>query len=322
MVGTANADRLIALHIKPYTWSDTENNALMTATESKTLSPSERVRLEQVEGVVFNVQRYSLHDGPGVRTNVFLKGCPLHCEWCANPESQAGSPQLALHANQCIDCGQFETACPIGWGRKVVGDGRPTKVEVDVMKEVLRDAPFYEDGGGMTLTGGEPTLQPLMAEALLRLAKAENIATAMETCGHTSWSVLKRLQPHSDWVLYDLKHLNNETHREFTGVGNELILSNLRRLAAVNAAVIVRVPLIPGFNATAESVKAIAEFVSKLEGQVRQIDLLPYHMYGRSKYEALGREYGWQDCEPPSENMLAEAVQCIKGYGLRVSVGG
>jgi pyruvate formate lyase activating enzyme len=254
---------------------------------------------------------------------------------------------LALYANQCIACGQFEAACPVGWGRNAACDRTSTlaqdeeyglraamcpsgamhwmgarRTAGDVMKEVSRDAPFYEDGGGLTVTGGEPTLQPLMAEALLRLAKAENIATAMETCGHTSWSVLQRLLPHTDWVLYDVKHLNSDTHREFTGVGNELILENLRRLAAVNAAVIIRVPLIPGFNATLASVQAIAEFVSKLDGQVQHIDLLPFHTYGRSKYKALGREYDWRDHEPPSQNTIAQAVDCIKRYGLTVSVGG
>ena len=254
----------------------------MTTKSHTTLgSVDERARLEAVEGIIFDVQRYSVHDGPGIRTNVFLKGCPLRCQWCANPESQNMQPEYALSSQNCITCGQFADACPDCWGQEN-GRGNSQPVEIDygvrvdicptgamhvfgerrsagdVMREVRRDAPFYGEGGGMTLTGGEATMQPEMAEALLRLAKLEGIHTAIETCGHTQWSVFERLLPHLDIVLYDLKHVDHTKHKTYTGLDNDLILANLQRLAKIGAPLIIRIPLIPGFNADRESIKAMA----------------------------------------------------------------
>jgi pyruvate formate lyase activating enzyme len=309
------------------------------------LTPEERSRLEAVEGVVFDIQRYSLHDGPGLRTNVFLKGCPLHCPWCANPEAQALTPELALFEGRCVECGQFEEACPLRWGGYAEAGGQPALRDAfgaqealcpagalqwlgrrrsagEVMAEVLRDRAFYEGGGGMTLTGGEPTLQPEMADALLRLAKAETISTAMQTCGHTAWSLLERLLAHLDAVLFDLKHMDSAIHREFSGVGNELILANLRRLAAAGAAITVRVPLIPGFNATEPAVCAIAGFVSELGPAVRGVELLPYHTLGRSKYRALGRAYAWDGHERLGESEVRALASAVAALGLSVNVGG
>jgi pyruvate formate lyase activating enzyme len=311
--------------------------------EPKPLSASERAALEHVEGIVFDIQRYSLHDGPGLRTNVFLKGCPLRCAWCANPESQQPQPELALFAHNCITCGQFPQACPLGWGqhhhngwtRELAGQYSP-RAEVcptgamrwigqrrtagAIIQEVLRDAAFYEDGGGLTLTGGEPTMQPCLAEALLRLAKAEYLSTAIETCGHTTWAVWERLVPYLDTILFDLKHTDSNTHRTFTGVGNELILSNLRRLAEVSAPVIVRVPLIPGFNADPASLGAMAEFVHDLG--LTRLDVLPYHTLGQAKYAALGREYPLAGQSRLEEAEVAELAGLVESVGLRVTVGG
>ncbi|MDH3674295.1 MAG: glycyl-radical enzyme activating protein, partial [Anaerolineae bacterium] len=264
------------------------------------LTPPERARLQAVEGIVFDIQRYSLHDGPGLRTNVFMKGCPLRCGWCANPESQQPLPELGLTAGNCITCGQFDLPCPSCWGSqkrtdrtRALRDELGTRTAVcptgaihwlgerhtagEIIAEVQRDAPFYEAGGGLTLTGGEPTMQPVLAEALLRLAKAEGISTAMESCGHTPWAVLERLIPYLDHILYDLKHIDQATHQTYTGLGNELILSNLSQLAALGVPLIIRVPLIPGFNSSVEAIQAIAEFVGTLEGLPRRVDLLPYH---------------------------------------------
>ena len=311
----------------------------------KPLTSSERARLEEIEGVVFDIQRYSLHDGPGVRTNVFLKGCPLHCEWCANPESQHLGPELALFAQNCMSCGQFEDACPAclesqnGTGRREnLEEELGRRVEVcptgaihwigqrrtagEIIEEVLRDAPFYEDGGGMTLTGGEPTLQPDLSEALLRLAQADCISTALETCGHTRWEVLERLLPYLDDILYDLKHVDSATHLAFTGLGNELILSNLRQLVARDAPVTIRLPLIPGFNASPESVQAIAAFVKRLDGSVKAVDLLPYHTLGVAKYKALGREYPWQDHNRLTDPEVEALTELVASYGLRAKIGG
>jgi pyruvate formate lyase activating enzyme len=191
-----------------------------------------------------------------------------------------------------------------------------------VLQEVLRDRPFYEGGGGLTLTGGEPTLQPEMAEALLRLAKAEAISTAMETCGHTAWHAIQRLLPYLDLILFDLKHLDSETHRAFTGVGNQLILSNLRQLAALNVPLVIRVPLIPGFNATRECLRDIAGFLLELNGAVERVELLPYHTLGRSKYLALGKEYPWDGHARLAEAVIEVLAGVVAAYGLAVNIGG
>jgi pyruvate formate lyase activating enzyme len=301
--------------------------------------------LEQVEGVVFDIQRYSLHDGPGLRTNVFLKGCPLHCGWCANPESHDIQPELALFAHKCIVCGQFSEECPAkwqhdknnGWDKASANKYSartticPTKAihwigkrrtAGEVMQEVLRDAPFYEDGGGMTLTGGEPTMQPLMAKALLRLAKVEGISTAMETCGYTQWTVLESLLPYLDHILFDLKHIESKVHRAFTGVGNERILTNLRHLMKLHMSLTIRIPLVPGFNTSVESLQAIAEFVVALKGAVRSVDLLPYHTLGKTKYQALGRQYPWKDHKRLSNEEIERLANVLESYGLTVNIGG
>jgi len=305
---------------------------------SKQLSPTERRQLEQVEGIIFDLQRYSLHDGPGLRTNVFLKGCPLHCQWCANPEAQDLQPELALFENNCIECGQFDQPCSICWKDQEVANTLDDRVSVcptgaihwigerrtagNVMETVRRDAPFYANGGGMTLTGGEPTMQPAMAEALLRLAKAEGISTAMETCGHTQWSVFERLLPYLDNILFDVKHIDDHLHQTFTGMSNALILANLQRLAAFNAPVTIRVPLIPGFNAAASSIQVIAEFVLSLNGFVNSIDLLPYHRLGKVKYNALGRDYPWEDYQRLSNTEVEALADIVKALGLKANIGG
>ena len=297
---------------------------------------------EQVEGIIFDIQRYSLHDGPGLRTNVFLKGCPLRCQWCANPESQQMQPELALSEHNCIDCGQFAEPCAECWAAAHAAGGRATALGARVpvcptgalhwigerrsagavIAEVLRDAPFYDAGGGMTLTGGEVTMQPDFAEALLRLARQAGIATAMETCGHTQWAVFERLLPFLDLTLFDLKHVDSATHCQFTGFGNELILDNLRRLAAHRASLIVRVPLIPGFNADPTSLAAIAEFVARLGAAVQRVDLLPYHTLGKAKYRALGRECPWVEHARLSDAEVLEYVAIMATCGLAANIGG
>lgn len=316
------------------------------ATDAMVLAGTERQELEQTQGVVFNVQRMSMHDGPGVRTNVFLKGCPLRCGWCANPESQQMQPELMLRAGQCIDCGQFAEpcahcmpawqaerrrsaiqveeidarihVCPTG-ALNWVGEWRTAG---DVMAQVRRDQPFYGDGGGLTLTGGEPTMQPAFCAALLRLARDASIATAMETCGHTQWEVFAALLPWLDVLLFDVKQLDPVRHLEHTGLDNALLLENLRRSVAAGATVRVRVPLIPGFNATPEDVMALVEFVQSLPGSVQAIDLLPYHTLGKAKYAALGRDYPWQEQPRLSNQQVAHLAAIVAGHGIAVTIGG
>ncbi len=316
--------------------------------------------LAAVQGVVFDVQRYSLHDGPGVRTNIFLKGCPLRCPWCANPESQTRQPEPMLRKSQCIDCGLFAaeneasagsnasscTACWPAW-QQAQGNGSiradidarisgrvaicPTgalswagswRTAGEVLAEVLRDRMFYGAGGGLTLTGGEPTMQPDFCQALLVLAQDAGLTTAMETCGHTPWVVLERLLPYLDVVLFDVKHIDAERHRQTTGMDNALILENLRRISAAGSQVRVRVPLIPGFNATTGDVAAIAAFVRGLPRPVQGVDLLPYHSMGKAKYAALGREYPWLNHKRLSDAAVQELASTVTAYGLSVTVGG
>lgn len=298
---------------------------------------------ENIDGVLFDIQRYALHDGPGLRTDVFFKGCPLRCAWCANPESQRLQPEFALSAQQCMACAQFPETCPVKWQQEREQPWTPAR-ESDyarrvalcpteamhrlgerwtagaVIQEVLRDRVFYGDGGGLTLTGGDPTMQPEFAEAILRLAKTAGIATALETCGHTPWAVWERLLPFLDQILFDIKHLDSAIHRQFTGVGNELILANLRQLVARRAPVTIRVPLIPGFNATAESLQAIAGLVCELN--LTSLDLLPYHTFGRSKYAALNRPYPWEDVARLTPSDIETLNRVIISAGLTVNIGG
>jgi len=309
------------------------------------LEAADRAHLEQVEGVVFDVQRYSLHDGPGLRTSIFFKGCPLRCPWCSNPEAQGREPELAVYAQNCIRCGQFEVPCPTLWAAKAGAGASDPSIELvvsararrcpagairwigepwtagDLLREVQRDQAFYEGGGGLTLTGGEPTAQPHLAEALLRLAHAECIPTAMETCGHTSWEVLERLIPYLDLALFDLKHFDREVHRDFLGVGNERILANLRWLVARGVPTRVRIPIIPGFNAGPSGwLREAADFLLGLGGAFRGVDLLPYHTLGKSKYSALGRPYPWAEYERLTAQQVEPFAEVLRAHGLSVAV--
>jgi pyruvate formate lyase activating enzyme len=248
-------------------------------------------QIELTKGMVFDIQRYSLHDGPGLRTNVFLKGCTMNCHWCSNPESRSSLPEIAFFEKNCFLCGDCIPACAAGsiqmkgerltWDRSKCNQcfdcvetctahafsiiGKSMTAD-EVVAEVLRDSAFYGGQGGLTLTGGEPALQAEFAEAVLSLAKAEGLHTAIETCGAVPWKNLVRLLPYLDLALFDLKHINAETHRRFTGKENTIILENLARVAQSDVDLIVRVPLIPGFNADDASLGAIAGFVKTSNG--------------------------------------------------------
>jgi len=318
----------------------------LRVTELQTEVTTDAVRsLQAVEGIIFDIQRYSLHDGPGLRTNVFFKGCPLRCKWCCNPESMNQQPELALFVGRCFACADCLEVCAPA-ALSLAGDqlqwdpamcdhcGRCVEVCVsqamrwighpatagEVIAEVTRDAPFYEEGGGLTLSGGEPTSQPEFAEALLSLAKAENVHSAMETCGHVAWPVFEQLLPHLDLVLYDIKHMDAERHAEGTGLGNDLILGNARRIAAKGHDMVIRVPLIPGFNMEEENLRHTSRFVRELG--LKEIDLLPYHRLGRPKYRALGRCYPWERFDVPDEETVRRLAGLFREQGLSVLLGG
>lgn len=251
-------------------------------------------------------------------------------------------PQLAFSAHNCIECGQFAEPCRTCFAAAPNAQQNAaaladrvaicptgalhwigaTRTAGAVIAEVLRDAPFYGDDGGLTLTGGEATMQPDFAEALLQLAKAAGIATALETAGHTQWPVLARLLPLLDLLLYDLKHVNGDLHRQYTGLGNALILANLRQLAAHKAPLIVRIPLIPGFNADAASLRAMAAFIRALGTAVQRVDLLPYHTLGKAKYRALGRPYPWTEHARLTDAEVQDCLATVAACGLPVMIGG
>jgi pyruvate formate lyase activating enzyme len=311
------------------------------------LSSAERSALERVEGTVFDIQRYSLDDGPSLRTAVFFKGCPLRCAWCSNPESQRVSPELLMFNTSCIACGACVEVCSVE-GRKLDGghiewDRKsctrcgecaricPAQATVwsgvrraagDILREALSDAAFYEDGGGLTLTGGEPLLQPSFAEALLRLAKAERLHTAIETTGNAPWETLETISPYVDLWLFDLKHMDSPAHRKWTGLGNELILSNLRRLAASGAPIRVRMPLVPEVNASEDNLRRTGEFLAQLGGAVHSLDLLPYHKLARAKYAALGQSPKFYDAALMPDNQVEAAAELLRSYKLTVHVVG
>jgi pyruvate formate lyase activating enzyme len=296
-------------------------------------------------GIVGNIQRFCLHDGPGLRTVVFLKGCPLRCTWCANPELQQVQGEVSYSIDKCLHCQRCVQVCPV---KALEPDGRairvdqsrctmcgecfqtcPTQSLVPVGKAkradriidlVLKDRAIYDNsGGGMTLSGGEPTVQIDFTFALLWLAKFHNLATAVETCGYASWDRFARILQITDVFLYDLKHIDERIHREGTGVGNEIIMENLERLLREHGGVVVRVPVIPGFNYEKKAVQSIIEYVISLKGT--EVHLLPYHELGLKKYEKLGRTYELPKGSKVDEEELASWIACFQGQ-IEIKIGG
>jgi pyruvate formate lyase activating enzyme len=262
-------------------------------------------------GVVFNIQRFSIHDGPGIRTTVFLKGCPLCCFWCQNPESKSGRPEILLDRRKCTLCGVCSAACPNGavgieegkavFDRRLCGgcgrcavacpsearsiSGKQMTAE-EVMREVLKDRKFYENSdGGVTLSGGEPLAQPDFARLIFEKSKQADLHTTLDTCGYAPWPAIEKVLEYVDLVLFDIKHLDTAKHREATRQDNLLILENARRISKLKP-MRVRIPLIPGFNDSMEAVSGIAAFV-KDELGCRDLDLLPYNRMGEVKYDFL-----------------------------------
>ena len=260
--------------------------------------------LLQTKGRIFNVQRFSIHDGPGVRTIVFLKGCPLRCRWCCNPESQEW---------------EFQTMVTGGISKTV---GRDVTVE-EVLDEIRRDQVYYRRSGfgGMTLSGGECLWQPEFSEALLRAAKESGISTAIETTGYAEMDVIRRLLPYVDTVLMDIKHMNSEKHREFTTRENTKILENAKCIAKEAKSLIIRTPVIPTFNDTEAEIRDIAEFAVSL-GTVKEMHLLPYHRIGSDKYAGLGRNYTMNHIRPPERETMQTLLAVVNRMGLNGQIGG
>lgn len=304
----------------------------------------------ELTGLVTDFQRFSIHDGPGIRTIVFLKGCPLHCAWCANPETISPRPEIMLIPHNCIGCGRCYEVCPTNCFSE--SDGRVSSVDRDkcllpecgrcrqvcyanavnisgryltveeVMDVVLRDREFYDrTGGGITFSGGEPFAQPVFLLELARTAKVLKLHTAVETCGHVNWNVFKSVLDYLDLVLFDLKHMDSDRHLQGTGVNNRIIRENLTHIGACGKPVRVRLPLIPDFNDTEENVRATAAFIAGFPN-LEALDILPYHRMGEPKWGQLHRQYQLHGVRPPDKERVCELADIARTYGIEVTVGG
>ncbi len=257
-----------------------------------------------VAGRIFNIQKFSVHDGPGIRTIVFLKGCPLRCRWCCNPEGQKYQIQELK-----MDDGTVKVM-----GRDVTAG--------EMIDEVMKDYIYFRrSGGGITLSGGEMSMQPEFAEALLRLSKEYGISTAVESCGYASFDVIMKLLPHIDTFLMDIKHMNSEKHKEYTGRPNELILENAKKIASSANQLIIRVPVIPTFNDTVSEITEIAKFAASLPN-VSEMHILPYHRMGSDKYRWLGREYTLGDIVTPGDEQMELLRKSAEDCGINCRIGG
>jgi len=310
------------------------------------MHPSTQTELE-TKGLVFDIKKYAIHDGPGIRTTVFFKGCPLQCLWCHNPESWRSQVELGFRKGRCTGCGQCVEACQheaisvvenrpvtdeekcvlcgrcvdvcLAGARQIIG--RETTVS-EVIAEVERDVIFYDQsGGGVTFSGGEPLMQPDFLLALLNRCRARNIHTAVDTSCYVEPEILDSVAERADLFLCDLKHMDNEMHERFTGVGNNLILENIRRIARADNKIVIRIPVIPGFNDDPANIEATGKFAASLSG-VGRIDILPFNRGGVEKSARLMGEIKSMRVETPDEHQMSEIAESLSKYVFEVNIGG
>ena len=257
----------------------------------------------QTKGRIFNIQRFSIHDGPGIRTIVFFKGCFMRCAWCCNPESQSYDIQTLVENGK----------------EKIVGKDVTVG---ELMPEILSDMPYYRrSGGGVTLSGGEILGQPNFARDLLRACQENGLHTAVESTANAPYTDIQQILPYLDLYLMDIKHMDSQKHKEYTGAGNERILANAKLLAESGVELIIRTPVVPGFNDTAEEIRAIAKFAASLPN-VKEHHLLPYHRLGQDKYSGLGRSYALNGIEPPTKERMEYLLSVAEESGLKCQIGG
>lgn len=307
-----------------------------------------------MKGLVFDLQRYSIHDGPGIRTVVFLKGCPLQCQWCCNPESQRMMPELEFRFSLCQQCGQCISACPVNAVNPDVTVQPMQKIDRnictlcgecvkvcptgalrmagqwlesnEIMDRCLQDADAYRrSGGGVTLSGGEPLAQPDFSVELLQQLYDRNIHTSVETTGFGSWENLEKFLPVTDLFLFDIKHLNPQIHLQLTGVSNQLILHNLENLVNHSANIILRIPVIPGLNDDRENMEKLLSLA--MEYSIKEVHLMPFHQLGREKYDRIGENYLLKSLpavfETPGYLQKMDTIRsAFIDRGIEINIGG
>ncbi len=303
--------------------------------------------MRSTNGIVFDIKKFSVHDGPGIRTTIFLKGCPLHCAWCHNPEGQSPNKEIHFWSNRCIachecidaceynalslvenvptrdqnlcqGCGACAEACPAE-ATELIGK---TMTVSEVMQEIQKDILYYDQsGGGVTFSGGEPLLQVNFLEAILEVCKDRAIHSVVDTSGFVQYETIHRVRSLVDLFLYDIKIIDEFRHIHFTGVPNRLILDNLIALSNSGSDIIVRIPIIPGINDCIEDIDQLGKFLVTLE-KVHPVNILPYHSIAIDKYARMNSVYSLQDLQPPTSERMVIVAEQLESFGLSVSIGG
>ena len=294
---------------------------------------------------VFDIQKFSVHDGPGIRTVVFLKGCPMKCQWCANPESQLYTPEVIIHPDKCIGCGKCKEACDILKNSQSVKVGKPAGCKncgdcvsvcctgarsligkqmtpEELIREIDKDIIFYnQSGGGVTFSGGEAMMYPEFISEIAGYYKEKGISTAVETCGDVPWENFEKAIPYINLVLFDLKLMNSDQHLKYTGRPNDRIIDNLKKISN-QVETIIRIPIIPTINDYEENIEGIGKFIESLEGRIKKVHILPYHNYGMSKYKGLGKDYLLKDLKATDNEHMEMIRESLCRYGADVIIGG
>lgn len=264
------------------------------------------------EALIFDIKRFAVHDGPGIRTTVFLKGCPLNCWWCHNPESQSVKP-VTVDVERKLNGKSMMV-------KKTFGEQIGLE---DLLEKILRDQVFFEEsGGGVTFSGGEPLMQPVVLESLLKLCKGKGLHTTVDTCGYSKQKYFERIIEYSDLFLFDLKNMDRDLHREHTGVDNGLILSNADYLLKNGARVIFRIPVIPGINTSEDELNRFVSFVDERKNRLEEVHLLPYHRIAGNKYARLKMKQQLADVMEPDQAFMETLLVRFRTTGLKISIGG